>query len=164
MKTLRFEMVVLGGLLLCAACGGGAGSGEPKTEADAKEGKGYGYEFENEKVSPAMTSAAETKGPTTPTPGKLAPEEIQKVVRADFGKLKACYEEALKADAKLTGKLAATFVIKVDGTTEKVAKTDGTTLTDEKMVQCSLDVFKALKFPMPEGGIVTVVYPIDFSP
>jgi len=160
MKTIGLITLVAAGALV--GCGGGAASGDAKDPSG--DPKGYGYEFENEKVSPAMTAAPETKAPEKPMVGRLPPEEIQKVVRADFGKLKGCYEEALKVDAKLAGKLTVRFVIKTDGLPEKVEKADGTTIADANMVQCSLKVFEGLKFPPPEGGIVTVVYPVDFSP
>lgn len=160
MKTIGLLAVVATSALL--GCGGGAASGDANDAAD--KSKGYGYEFENEKVSPAMAAAPETKAPEKAMVGRLAPEEIQKVVRADFGKLKACYEEALKTDAKLAGKLSVRFVINTSGAPEKVEKGDGTTLTDANMVQCSLKVFEGLKYPAPEGGIVTVIYPIEFSP
>ena len=40
----------------------------------------------------------------------------------------------------------------------------GTTLPDPQTVDCVVDVFRTLEFPKPEGGIVTVVYPLIFSP
>jgi hypothetical protein len=38
------------------------------------------------------------------------------------------------------------------------------TLRDEQAVRCIVGVFGKLVFPAPDGGSVTVVYPIDFSP
>lgn len=160
MKTMGW--FALAATSVAVGCGGGAASDAAKDPSG--ESEGYGYEFIDEKVSPNMTAAPETKAPEKPIVGRLPPEEIQKVVRADFGKLKTCYEQALATDPKLAGKLSVKFVIKTDGLPDKVEKAEGTTITDEKMVQCALDVFKALKFPTPEGGIVTVVYPVEFSP
>jgi hypothetical protein len=37
------------------------------------------------------------------------------------------------------------------------------TLTDSATAKCIFDEFEKLSFPRPEGGIVTVVYPIIFS-
>lgn len=141
----------------------GCGGADAKDPASGGDSKGYGYEFENEKVSPGMAAAPETKTSDKPMPGRLAPEEIQKVVRANFGAIRVCYEELLKTDPKAAGKISMKFEIKTDGMPDKVAK-DSATITDEKMIQCVTKVFEGLKYPEPQGGIVTVIYPIEFSP
>jgi hypothetical protein len=38
------------------------------------------------------------------------------------------------------------------------------TLPDCKVAQCIRDAYPKLKFPAPDGGIVTVVYPIMLEP
>ncbi len=40
----------------------------------------------------------------------------------------------------------------------------GSDLPDPVAVECILQGYKDLCFPQPEGGIVTVVYPIMFAP
>lgn len=35
---------------------------------------------------------------------------------------------------------------------------------DPAVTDCVLDAFEGLTFPAPEGGIVTVTYPITFAP
>lgn len=37
-------------------------------------------------------------------------------------------------------------------------------LPDARALQCVVEAYYGLSFPQPEGGIVTVVYPIMFSP
>jgi hypothetical protein len=37
-------------------------------------------------------------------------------------------------------------------------------MPDAEVTKCVTVVMKALEFPAPEGGIVTVAYPITFSP
>ena len=37
-------------------------------------------------------------------------------------------------------------------------------MPDAKVVECIMAEYRKLRFPEPEGGIVTVVYPIMFSP
>jgi len=159
------------GLVFALGCGGGAAAegGEKAKDPTAAGGAkdGYGYEFIPDKVSNTdKTPPPEPTAKSSPEvmKGRLPPEEIQKVVRANFDKLRGCYDEALKKDAKLAGKLVIKFVIKTDGTTEGVAKDEGTTIADAAMVECSLSAIKGIQFPRPEGGIVTVVYPIEYSP
>ena len=40
----------------------------------------------------------------------------------------------------------------------------GSDIPDANVVQCVTRGFTNLSFPQPEGGIVTVVYPIIFNP
>jgi len=95
--------------------------------------------------------------------GRLPPEAIQRVVRANFGRFRLCYEHGLEARPTLRGRVATRFVIGRDGAVG-VAVDDGSTLPDEKVVACVVRTFTALSFPRPEGGTVNVVYPLVFEP
>ncbi len=95
--------------------------------------------------------------------GRLEPVEIQKVVRSNFDRMRACYEKGLAEDAKLEGKVSMRFVIDREGKVP-VAGIGELTLPQCDVARCVRDVFKTLQFPKPEGGIVTVTYPIMFSP
>jgi hypothetical protein len=44
------------------------------------------------------------------------------------------------------------------------ASDGGSTLPDPDVIACIVKGFADLSFPKPEGGIVTVVYPIAFAP
>lgn len=95
--------------------------------------------------------------------GRLPPAVIQKIVRANFGVFRRCYEAGLARNPKLTGRVDTRFVIGVDG---KVATVEnaGSTLPDVEAARCVVQSFAGLRFPIPDGGIVTVVYPISFAP
>jgi hypothetical protein len=95
--------------------------------------------------------------------GRLAPEVIQRVVRASMGRVKACYEKGLITRPSLQGTVKVRFVIGRDG---KVASADsnGSDMPDQTVVSCVVRVVASLSFPEPEGGIVTVVYPFRFNP
>ena len=95
--------------------------------------------------------------------GRLAPEVIQAIVRDRYAAMKDCYETGLRSNPNLQGRVSTHFVIDVDGTVSNVSN-ESSTLPDPQTVRCVLDVFSELCFPSPEGGIVTVVYPIMFSP
>ncbi len=128
---------------------------------------------------PAARCAGDTKQLRS-TPGRLAPAKIQAVVRDHFGDLQKCYEDGLGRDPKLAGRVTVRFVINREGSVETsqnaasdpippdaVAPPSSTTLPampDAKVVDCVVAVVKKLKFPKPDGGTVTVVYPFAFSP
>lgn len=132
--------------------------------------------------SVATRSAAERRcppgrGKAAPATGRLPPETLQQVIRSHFGEFRACYEMGLRDDPHLEGRVTIRFVIGRDGRvaavgTPKVqpSNLDWTSserappMPDPLVVSCVADAFAHLVFPRPEGGIVTVVYPILFSP
>ncbi|MFO0669865.1 MAG: AgmX/PglI C-terminal domain-containing protein [Polyangiaceae bacterium] len=95
--------------------------------------------------------------------GRLPPELIQAVVRARFSDLRDCYEAGLRRKSDLGGRVEMMFVIDPTGrvASARAIKAD---LPDRDVVTCMEYAFGALRFPRPEGGKVTVVYPIVYSP
>jgi len=97
------------------------------------------------------------------TSGRLPPERIQAIVRAGYGNFRLCYEAGLARNADLSGRVNIRFVIGRDGGVSNVS-VDSTTLPDRDVAACVAKGFYDLKFPEPEGGIVTVIYPIMLEP
>jgi hypothetical protein len=94
--------------------------------------------------------------------GRLPPEVIQRIVRQNFGRFRLCYEEGLRLSPSLAGRVTVKFVIGRDGSVP-AAMPAGSDLADDRVVSCVVRRFADLSFPKPEGGIVTVVYPIVFT-
>ncbi|MEJ7729571.1 MAG: AgmX/PglI C-terminal domain-containing protein [Polyangiaceae bacterium] len=109
-------------------------------------------------ITPAPSGSA-----ARPTRGRLDPAVIQATVRSSFPRFRSCYEEALGRDPSARGRVAMRFVIAVDGHVSS-AKVQENTMTDARVAECLIPWFAALEFPPPQGGIVTVVYPLQFSP
>ncbi|HYP98165.1 MAG TPA: AgmX/PglI C-terminal domain-containing protein [Polyangiaceae bacterium] len=99
----------------------------------------------------------------TTVSGRLPPEVIQRIVRLNFGVFRGCYEQGLARNPNLEGRVSARFVIGRDGAVSN-ASNGGSDLPDSGVVSCVVSAFYGLKFPEPEGGIVTVVYPILLTP
>lgn len=99
----------------------------------------------------------------TSVSGRLPPEAVQRVVRANFGRFRACYEDGLRRNPTLAGGVTTRFVIGRDGAVSS-ADSGGATMSDPAVVSCVTRAFYGLSFPQPEGGVVTVSYPILFSP
>jgi hypothetical protein len=95
--------------------------------------------------------------------GRLAPEEIQEIMRSNYSEFRACYEEGLARNRNLEGQVSVRFVIERDGSVTHVLVVY-LTLPDCKVVSCLRAAYPKIKFPPPQGGIVTVVYPIMFEP
>jgi hypothetical protein len=95
--------------------------------------------------------------------GRLPAEAIQRVVRANEGRFRACYERGLDRQPGLRGRVATKLVIARDGSVP-VAVDAGSDLPDGAVVSCIARAFESLSFPPPEDGVVTVVYPFSLAP
>jgi len=140
-------------LLTIAACAEGPSAAPPSTPPPAAE--------------PPPTEAARAVGATQSqgagVNGRIAPEVVQKIVRGGFGGMRTCYDEGLRRNAGLQGRVVTKFVVDRDG--RVVAAVDGgSDIPDPRVVECVVLAFAGLRFPPPEGGVVTVVYPIQFKP
>lgn len=94
--------------------------------------------------------------------GRVPPEVIQRIVRLNFGMMRACYQDGLRRNPKLEGRVIVRFVIGRDGRVAR-AVDGGSEIKDAKAIACVVEAFSRLEFPQPEGGIVTVAYPIVFG-
>lgn len=115
-----------------------------------------------------LTGAHQTKSPSlrqgnTQVNGRLPPEVIQRIVRQNFGRFRLCYENGLRNNPTLSGRVSVKFVIDRSGAVS-TAQDGGSELPDQGVISCVVRGFGNLSFPQPEGGIVTVVYPIIFNP
>ena len=95
--------------------------------------------------------------------GHIPPEVIQRIVRANFGRFRNCYENGLRTNPSLAGRIATKFVIDRTGAVGAVSD-GGSDMPDRGVIACVNRSFYGLSFPQPEGGVVTVTYPIQFTP
>jgi hypothetical protein len=109
------------------------------------------------------TNAPQVRMGATTVSGRLPPEVIQRIVRQNFGRLRMCYENGLRKIPNLRGRVAVRFVIGKQGDVT-IAASGNSDLPDPATVNCVVNAFRTLRFPAPEGGIVTVLYPISFAP
>jgi outer membrane biosynthesis protein TonB len=84
-------------------------------------------------------------------------------VRQNFGRFRLCDENGLRSSPGLQGRVGVRFVIGRDGAVSNVGN-GGSDLPDAAVVSCVVRAFYGLSFPQPENGIVTVTYPIVFTP
>jgi hypothetical protein len=124
---------------------------------------------------------------------RLPAEHIQTRVRANHGRLRLCYEEGLKRNRELQGRVITRFTIKENGLVHNVMVNDrlipvvpaelaaleflrsvngklpplqggGTDMPDDDVIACVGSQYYKLVFDPPQGGEVTVTYPTRFSP
>lgn len=160
-----------GGLGLSGIGEGGGGRGEGIGLGNigtlghgAGTGSGQGFGAGHGRLGGShKTKAPSVRMGATTVNGRLPPEVIQRIVRQNFGRFRMCYEQGLSRNPNLEGRVGVRFVIGRDGAVS-TAGNGGSDLPDKGVVSCVVSAFYGLSFPQPEGGIVTVVYPIMFSP
>src|SRR5579859_5588136 len=146
----RGEGIGLGGTTIV---GHGAGTGT---------GTGFGSGRGRLGGSHAVRTPVVRMGSTSVS-GRLPPEVIQRIVRQNFGRFRACYQDELRTHPTLQGRVSVRFVI--DRTGAVAAPMDGgSDVNDPALVACVVRAFASLQFPQPDGGVITVVYPLHFSP
>ncbi len=94
--------------------------------------------------------------------GRLPPEVIQRIVRANFGRYRSCYQSALKTNPNLQGRVSVRFIIGRNGSVNSASGSGD--LPNQGVISCVTQAFYGLSFPAPDNGIVTVSYPIMFTP
>ncbi len=157
-----------GGLGLSGVGRGGGGAPQPATAAPlgtiGGTGTGAGFGAGSGRLGGAQkVSAPRLRAGTATVSGRLPPETVQRIVRQNFGRFRLCYEQGLAQNPSLAGRVSVRFVISGDGNVSNVGN-GGSSLPDAGVQACVQQAFYGLTFPQPEGGIVTVVYSINFEP
>jgi outer membrane biosynthesis protein TonB len=125
---------------------------------------GYGYEFADDNVlAPPAAEASAPNGGGESAGGRVRPEVIRDVVRAHAAEIKVCRDAALQRTPAIAGTVSVHFVINPDGSVEG-AKDSGSTVQDAAMIQCVVGAVGAFHFAASTAGLITVVYPIVFTP
>lgn len=141
------------GLGSIGTLGKGAGTG-----AGQGFGSGHGLLGGEHRTSPPSVRM----GAVTVS-GALPPDVIQRIVRQNFGRFRLCYENGLRSNPELAGRVSVRFTIGLDGNVANVLN-GGSDLPDGGVVACVVRAFGGVMFPAPDGGSVTVTYPILFAP
>jgi hypothetical protein len=160
-----------GGLGLSGIGEGGGGRGEGiglgsigALGHGAGTGTGQGFGSGHGRLGGShKTRAPKVRMGATTVSGRLPPEVIQRIVRQNYGRFRMCYEQGLARNPNLEGRAQVRFVIGRDGSVSNV-QNGGSDLPDSGVINCVINAYYGLSFPQPEGGIVTVVYPIMFQP
>jgi hypothetical protein len=150
----RYEGIGLGNI---GTIGNGSGLGDRQGFGPGHGGSSGRFTRGHRVSSPKMQVG------NTAVSGRLPPEIIQRVVRQNFGRFRLCYENGLRNNPSLQGRVTAAFVIGRDGAVSSV-QNGGSDLPDTGVVSCVVRSFYGLSFPAPDNGIVTVSYPIVFTP
>ncbi len=136
----------------------GCGAANIPGEVGAPTSGGPGLREGNESTGSTPAAHADQSA-------RIDPVEVQRIVRADFDQMRACYDAGRGRDPNLGGRIETRFVIGPDGrvlSAERTSRPDD--LPDNEVAECVLARFRGLRFPKPSGRSVTVTFPIVFAP
>jgi hypothetical protein len=150
-------------LLLILACGDSTKVPATPTSAASPSAPTPSTSEEDPADTAGGGSGASVRETVVAVNGKLSPVVVKRVVRKNFGRLLRCYDDGFKTDKTLAGRVSVKFVITEGGEISQVSD-GGSELHDPHVVTCIVKSFEGLSFPKPESGVVTVVYPMVFSP
>ncbi|HEY8076155.1 MAG TPA: DUF2330 domain-containing protein, partial [Labilithrix sp.] len=102
------------------------------------------------------------QGKTTVS-GGLPDTVVQRIVRQNFGRFRLCYENGLRSNPELKGRVSVKFGIDAKGSVVDAADA-GSEMKDPSVIACIVRGFGNLGFPEPvEKKATRVTYEIDFA-
>ena len=115
--------------------------------------------------APSPSHPIEPEGNPVPgdIEGKRSPPAVRRAVREGFPLFQGCFDEGLKRNHELGGRVVVKFTITADGRVTDAAD-GGSRMADPRVVACVIKGFEGLRFGASSAGPVPVVYPIEFSP
>ncbi len=108
-------------------------------------------------------------GPITSGPvdvaGSLSREVIRRVVARHHNEVRYCYEQALRNEPDMEGRVTVSWVIQGNGAVmSSVVVPSRTNMSGGDVPGCVAQAVRRWTFPAPEnGGVVSVTYPFLFS-
>ena len=134
------------------ARGGSPGGSDGAAQGESIEGGVYGGVVGEKKGGQKIGATSEVRG-------SIDREEIRRVVIAHVNEVQRCYEQGLKRQPGLEGRVVLKFLIGKTGTVTTVTVAQ-TTMNDRQVEQCMVGAATKWTFPKPKGeGDVTFVYP-----
>jgi hypothetical protein len=94
--------------------------------------------------------------------GELDPAVVAAAVRSHLGELKGCFEQALRANPNLAGKIVLHWTIEPSGSVSAISL-ESSTIADAAMVSCIQAKVAAWRFQSPSGGSIEVSFPFVFQ-
>jgi outer membrane biosynthesis protein TonB len=139
----------------------GGGQGRAASIGDLATGGGgavaYGTKAEVKVTGVVATEAAEIDS------SDVDQAKLGAFVRARMGLIKACYENALKRNPALKGRLVIRFTILETGSVSEVGASQNT-LGSPEVASCIMNTMRSWRTQFKPGGPVTVEYPFLFTP
>ena len=97
-------------------------------------------------------------------PEMLTKSNFDEVINDHMQQVSDCFVAALETNDKLGGKLEADFTFDAEGVPTSVTAAEGSTLTDEGLLQCIAESAKNWGFGIPKEAGMTMRYQYNLAP
>jgi TonB family protein len=95
--------------------------------------------------------------------GTLETSKLQAAFKEKGKEAYACYEAARERNRHLEGDITIRFEILPSGAA-RAAVVERSTLGDDDMERCLVEIISKMSLPKPQGGVVLAEYPVGFHP
>ncbi|GMV27621.1 MAG: hypothetical protein AMXMBFR58_36520 [Phycisphaerae bacterium] len=95
--------------------------------------------------------------------GSCTLDDIAAAVRRRASAIRACYEQRLQVNPKLSGQVSVRWAIGTDGRVADAALASST-VADAKIGDCVVRVVKRIVHAKPQTGTCDVTWSFEFSP
>jgi TonB family protein len=139
-----------------------SGGGQPDEEVEVEvieRRRGGGIDFSGDTGLVDVRGKAAAPG----SRGRLPQEAVEQVVASRQAEIRWCYEQGLRREPTLVGKVVAEWTVNETGRVQN-AHTLHSSLKDPEVTACILKKIARWSFPAPTGGDVVVNYPFAFEP
>ncbi len=139
----------------------GGGGGGPESKEISNVGVGEGGKADLAGRAEKTIKASASLG-SLDVDGALDSSAIKRVVKRNLPSIKHCYEQELRRNPKLAGKVTVEFTVAVTGAisgTEVVSSS----LNNRAVEGCIVKTIRRWRFPKPEDGDVIITYPFIFQ-
>jgi len=139
--------------------GGGQGGAASIGDLATTGGGAVGYGAKSEAKVSGSVAAEEAEIDSA----DIDQQKLGAFVKARFGLIKACYENALKRNPTLKGKISIRFtILETGGLSDIVAA--GNSLGSPEVAACIMNTMRTWRTQFRPSGPVTVEYPFVFTP
>lgn len=110
----------------------------------------------------AGATAPSTALPSDEPAGEVDPAAVLAMLRAEEPEARRCYEDALRGDARLQGRVEVRFTLSVDGRITHAVASGPRGF--RAVGHCIVGHLRLLQWPAARGGSVDFVFPYRFAP
>jgi len=122
-----------------------------------------GWEVSSGRASDAGAAADATQAVAAPeVVGEVDPAAVLSLLRAEEPEARRCYEDALRGDARLRGRVEVRFTLSVDGRITHAVASGPRGF--RAVGHCIVGHLRGLQWPAARGGSVDFVFPYRFAP
>lgn len=140
----------------------GSPGGDPQSKALTDVGTSEGGAAQMGRKEEKEITGTAKLGALADVDGELDAAEIRRVVQRNLGAIKLCYDQELRRNPRLAGKITVEVGVTPTGTVSSASVVE-TSMGNKTVEDCITRTIKRWRFPRPKEGDVIFSYPFIFE-